>query len=191
MNYSIGRLSNTVSPWMNTTRSFLKSSIAAISVGIVAGQVVADLDYVEDKDAEVDMNVVMLQRIATLGGVAQEPQFVEVQGSGEEATFSQEQLSGLLALAQTGALDSARTMLDEVLKESARDEETLCLLGRVYKELWRRAGDPAAAAEAREALDKEQAEARSESEKRVAMERRRVEDEGLRIVNSCHAGTRK
>ena len=58
----------------------------------------------------------------------------------------QQQLA--LALAQTGALDSARAMLDEVLKESARDEETLCLLGRVYKELWRRAGDPAAAAEA-------------------------------------------
>ena len=58
----------------------------------------------------------------------------------------QQQLA--LALAQTGALDSARAVLDEVLKEAARDEETLCLLGRVYKELWRRAGDPAAAAEA-------------------------------------------
>ncbi len=58
----------------------------------------------------------------------------------------QQQLA--LALAQTGALDGARTMLDELLKDSARDEETLCLLGRVYKELWRRAADPAAGAEA-------------------------------------------
>ena len=51
-----------------------------------------DLAYVEDKDAEVDFNIVMTGR----------GQFVEVQGSGEEATFSQEQLSGLLTLAQKG-----------------------------------------------------------------------------------------
>ena len=53
-----------------------------------------------------------------------------------------------LALAQTGALDAAREVLDEVLKQSASDEETLCLLGRVYKELWRRVSDPAVAADA-------------------------------------------
>lgn len=58
----------------------------------------------------------------------------------------QQQLA--LALAQTGALDGARALLDEVLKESSGDEETLCLLGRVYKELWRRAHDPAVGAEA-------------------------------------------
>ncbi len=58
----------------------------------------------------------------------------------------QQQLA--LALAQTGALDGAREMLGELIKESASDEETLCLLGRVYKELWRRARDPAAASEA-------------------------------------------
>ena len=58
----------------------------------------------------------------------------------------QQQLA--LALAQTGALDGAREMLNELLKESATDEETLCLLGRVYKELWRRANDPAIAADA-------------------------------------------
>ena len=53
-----------------------------------------------------------------------------------------------LSLAQTGALDAAREVLGELMLESARDEETLCLLGRVNKELWRRANDPAAAAEA-------------------------------------------
>ena len=58
----------------------------------------------------------------------------------------QQQLA--LALAQTGALDGAREVLAQLLAESAKDEETLCLQGRVYKELWRRANDPAAAAEA-------------------------------------------
>ena len=58
----------------------------------------------------------------------------------------QQQLA--LALAQTGALEGAREVLGELIAESATDEETLCLLGRVYKELWRRANDPAAAAEA-------------------------------------------
>ncbi len=60
----------------------------------------------------------------------------------------QQQLA--LALAQTGALDGAREVLNEVMEEpeSAKDEETLSLLGRVYKELWRRSGDPAIAADA-------------------------------------------
>lgn len=60
----------------------------------------------------------------------------------------QQQLA--LALAQTGALDAARDGLTELLKapDAAKDEETLCLLGRVHKELWRRAANPAAGAEA-------------------------------------------
>jgi ribonuclease PH len=70
----------------------LSDSVAAISVGIVNGSPVLDLDYVEDVDAEVDMNVVM-----TGGG-----RFVEVQGTGEEATFSEEDLAALLKLARGG-----------------------------------------------------------------------------------------
>jgi hypothetical protein len=58
----------------------------------------------------------------------------------------QQQLA--LALAQTGALDGAREVLGELIAESATDEETLPLLGRVHKELWRRAHDPAVAADA-------------------------------------------
>ncbi|MSU23824.1 MAG: DUF4071 domain-containing protein [Opitutus sp.] len=53
-----------------------------------------------------------------------------------------------LALAQTGALDGAREMLAELLKESVTDEETLCLQGRVYKEMWRHANDPREATDA-------------------------------------------
>ena len=75
----------------------LRDSVAAVSVGIVGGREVLDLPYLEDKDAEVDCNVVMTGR----------GQFVEVQGSGEEATFSPEQLQSLLALAQKGLRDLA------------------------------------------------------------------------------------
>jgi ribonuclease PH len=67
-------------------------SVAAVSVGLCAGEALLDLAYVEDKDAEVDANVVMTGR----------GQFVEVQSSGEQATFSHDQLQGLLALAQQG-----------------------------------------------------------------------------------------
>lgn len=70
----------------------LKDSIAAVSVGIVAGEPVLDLDYVEDSTAEVDMNVVRLGR----GG------FVEVQGTGESGVFSRAQLQKLLDLADEG-----------------------------------------------------------------------------------------
>jgi len=67
-------------------------SVAAVSVGIWQDREVLDLAYVEDKDAAVDCNVVMTGR----------GQFVEVQGSGEEATFSHDQLQRLLGLAQRG-----------------------------------------------------------------------------------------
>jgi ribonuclease PH len=70
----------------------LTDSVAAVSVGMVEGTAVLDLDYVEDVAADVDMNVVM-----TGGG-----RFVEVQGTGEEATFSEEDLSAMLRLARAG-----------------------------------------------------------------------------------------
>jgi ribonuclease PH len=70
----------------------ITDSIAAVSVGVFGGNELLDLAYVEDKDAEVDFNLVMTGR----------GQFVEVQGSGEEATFSQDQLTSLLALGQKG-----------------------------------------------------------------------------------------
>jgi ribonuclease PH len=70
----------------------LADSVAAVSVGLYDGRELLDLNYVEDKDAEVDANVVMTGR----------GQFVEVQSSGEESTFSPEQLQSLLTLAQKG-----------------------------------------------------------------------------------------
>lgn len=70
----------------------LRDSVAAVSVGLVNGRPVLDLDYQEDFAASVDMNVVM-----TGGG-----RFIEVQGTGEEATFSEQELSTLLTLARRG-----------------------------------------------------------------------------------------
>lgn len=70
----------------------LTDSVAAISVGIVDGRPTLDLDYAQDVVAAVDMNVVM-----TGSG-----RFVEIQGTGEEATFSDAELAALLKLAKSG-----------------------------------------------------------------------------------------
>ena len=67
-------------------------SVAAVSVGLLESVELLDLDYEEDKDADVDLNLVM-----TGAG-----QFIEVQGSGEEATFSRGQLDRLLKLGKVG-----------------------------------------------------------------------------------------
>ncbi|HKD36366.1 MAG TPA: ribonuclease PH [Pirellulales bacterium] len=70
----------------------LTGTVAAISVGLVEGQPLLDLDYSEDVAASVDMNLVM-----TGGG-----QFIEIQGTGEEATFSEYELAELIALGRRG-----------------------------------------------------------------------------------------
>lgn len=73
-------------------RGMLRDSVAAVSVGMVAGEAVLDLDYVEDSTAAVDMNVVRLGR----GG------FVELQGTGETGVFSRAELDRLVDLADAG-----------------------------------------------------------------------------------------
>jgi len=70
----------------------LQDSVAAISVGIVDGQPVLDLDYPNDSAASVDMNIVMTGK----------GRFVEIQGTGEEATFGDDDLASLIALARVG-----------------------------------------------------------------------------------------
>jgi ribonuclease PH len=66
--------------------------VAAVSVGIVNGRPLLDLCYTEDVAATVDMNLVMNSA----------GEFIELQGSGEEATFTESQLADLLALGKTG-----------------------------------------------------------------------------------------
>jgi|TARA_B110000971_G_scaffold95823_1_gene98543 ribonuclease PH len=70
----------------------IECQIAAISVGIYNGEAVLDLDYAEDSQAETDMNVVMNNQ----GG------FIEVQGTAEGASFSDEELTTMLGLARKG-----------------------------------------------------------------------------------------
>ncbi len=73
-------------------RKVFRDSVAAISVGVVNGQPVLDLDYVEDSQAEVDMNVVMTGRDS----------FVEVQGTAEGTPFPRQILNAQLDLAAAG-----------------------------------------------------------------------------------------
>ena len=73
-------------------RSPILHPVAAVSVGIVRGQPLLDLCYLEDAEAAVDLNLVM-----NAAG-----EFIELQGSGEEATFSEAQLAQLLALGKAG-----------------------------------------------------------------------------------------
>ena len=73
-------------------RTPLRDSVAAVSVGVIAGEVRLDLPYEEDARAEVDMNVV----------ATGEGRFIEVQGTGEGATFSAEDLQALTVLALRG-----------------------------------------------------------------------------------------
>jgi ribonuclease PH len=84
----------------------LHSFCSAISVGVVDGELVLDLPYVEDSAAEVDMNVVMLQDNVD-GGPAGEARFVEVQGTAEGMSFSRSQLDSLLTLAEVGLAEIA------------------------------------------------------------------------------------
>ncbi len=80
------------------SRSPLTGSVAAVSVGVVDGRPVLDLDYVEDVSAQTDMNVVM----------SGDGAFVEVQGTAEGAPFDRALLDGLLDLATLGCAELTR-----------------------------------------------------------------------------------
>lgn len=67
-------------------------NVAAISVGKVSGEIMLDLKYSEDFLAEVDMNIVMNNK----------KEFIEVQGTGEESTFSRQELNKILDMAEEG-----------------------------------------------------------------------------------------
>jgi ribonuclease PH len=87
----------------------LKDIVAATSVGIVNGDLLLDLTYNEDSQAEVDMNVVM-----TGSG-----QLIEIQGTAERKTFTKEQMEAMLDLAKKGItqlLDAQRNALKDVLE---------------------------------------------------------------------------
>ena len=70
----------------------LAGQVAAVSVGMVGGQLLLDLNYAEDSTAEVDMNVVMMDN----------DRFVELQGTGEQKAFSREQMNQMVDLGAAG-----------------------------------------------------------------------------------------
>ena len=70
----------------------IRKLVAAVSAGVYQGEPVLDLNYPEDKDAAVDFNVVMTETL----------EFVEVQGSGEEAVFSSDEMTAMLDLSRKG-----------------------------------------------------------------------------------------
>ena len=76
----------------------IRDAVAAVSVGMVAGRPVLDLDYQEDSACDADVNVVM-----TGAGA-----FVEVQGTGEGATFARSELDAMLGLAEQGIAQLVR-----------------------------------------------------------------------------------
>ena len=98
----------------------MSEQVAAVSVGLVGGEPVLDLEYVEDQQAEVDMNIV-----ATATG-----RLVEVQGTGEGTTFSRAELDRLIDLAlggiaelveaQSAVLRPTRAAVEEVLSRGKR-----------------------------------------------------------------------
>lgn len=70
----------------------IANGVAAVSVGLLDGKPLLDLCYIEDVAATVDMNIVMTAK----------GEFIELQGTGEESTFNDEQLNGMLGLARKG-----------------------------------------------------------------------------------------
>ncbi|MEG0836732.1 MAG: ribonuclease PH [Akkermansia sp.] len=84
----------------------MKKLVSAISVGLLNHEALLDLCYVEDKDADVDMNLVMTEQ----------GEFVEIQGSGEEAVFTSEEMATLIALGHKGIAE-----LTELQKKAIAD----------------------------------------------------------------------
>lgn len=85
----------------------IKSYVSAISVGIVKDTPLLDLCYKEDSTAKVDMNIVMTDK----------GEFIEIQGTGEEAPFNNEELTSLLSLAKKGIAE-----LIEIQKDTLKVE---------------------------------------------------------------------
>jgi len=86
----------------------VKDFVAAISVGILNQELILDLTYEEDSQADVDMNVVMIAS----------DEFIEIQGTSEKKTFNKEQMDKLLVLAKKGIfelIDIQRNLLKDII----------------------------------------------------------------------------
>lgn len=85
----------------------VKAFVSAVSVGMIEGETILDLCYEEDSNADVDMNIVMTNK----------GEFVEVQGTGEEATFTHSDLMTLISLATKGCRELYQVQSDALGEE--------------------------------------------------------------------------
>lgn len=103
------------------TEDPIKEHLSAISVGILPdGTVVTDLDYQEDSSATVDMNLVMTEA----------GRFVEIQGTGEEATFDDNELNALLLHGKAGIEDLIAYQKEALYDEIEPEEKTIVIATR-------------------------------------------------------------
>lgn len=86
----------------------LKHLVSAVSVGIVEGEILLDLDYEEDANAEIDMNVVETEK----------GQLVEIQATAEKKPFSRKELNALMSLADKGIKELIQMQKDVLKKKS-------------------------------------------------------------------------
>ena len=105
------------------TSSPLLKRVAAVSVGIWGGEPCLDLSYLEDRDASVDCNVVMTEDL----------DFVEIQGTGEEATYSEAELQSMLELSKKG-VGEISALQDEAIREAETmaEAEQLAILAEHF-----------------------------------------------------------
>ncbi|MEM9237013.1 MAG: ribonuclease PH [Verrucomicrobiota bacterium] len=100
----------------------LTQLVSAISTGVYQDVPVLDLNYPEDKDASVDFNVVMTESL----------EYVEVQGSGEEAVFSGEQMSAMLELAKKGCSELFTLQKEAILEADRQGGDALAGLAKAF-----------------------------------------------------------
>jgi ribonuclease PH len=97
------------------TQQPLRKKVAAISAGIWKGEALLDLCYEEDAKADVDCNLVLTE----------DGDFVEIQGSGEEATFTQAQMDEMLVLGRKGVTELAalqQQVIDSAMKPASNND---------------------------------------------------------------------
>ena len=100
----------------------LKKLVAAVSAGVYEGTPVLDLAYLEDRDASVDFNVVMTENA----------EFVEVQGSGEEAVFSGEEMTAMLDLSRQGISELIQRQRQAILDADRAAPADLAALAAAF-----------------------------------------------------------
>jgi ribonuclease PH len=104
-------------------KSPLKQMVSAVSAGIYQGEPLLDLCYIEDRDATVDANYVMTESL----------EFVEIQGSGEGATFSDADMNAMLDLSKKGIAELTKLQYEAInAGEGAADNAQLKDLARTF-----------------------------------------------------------